>query len=144
MLEVQAPVTSAWSGPAWFIPDHVRPATEVDVRFMYDLDLLLEEFLHLAGTFPHQQPCAAVFADGRIASVCSSVRLTNAAAEAGLHTLSGYRGRGFGGAATAAWSRAIRASGRIPLYSTSWDNTASRRVAEKLDLVLYGADLSIA
>jgi hypothetical protein len=36
----------------------------------------------------------------------------------------------------------VRRENRIPLYSTSWDNAASRGVARRLGLVLYGADLS--
>ncbi|HZS91689.1 MAG TPA: GNAT family N-acetyltransferase, partial [Chloroflexota bacterium] len=46
-------------------------------------------------------------------------------------------------AVVAGWARAIRASGRIPLYSTSWDNHASQAVARKLGLVQYGTDLSL-
>ena len=46
-------------------------------------------------------------------------------------------------AAVAAWALAVRKEGRIPLYSTSWDNLASRSVARKLDLILYGTDFSI-
>jgi REP element-mobilizing transposase RayT len=45
---------------------------------------------------------------------------------------------------TAAWALAMRGSGRIPLYSTSWMNTASLAVARKLGLVAYASDWSIA
>jgi len=38
----------------------------------------------------------------------------------------------------------MRASGRSPLYSTSWTNTASLAVADKLGLVAYASDWSIA
>jgi hypothetical protein len=44
----------------------------------------------------------------------------------------------------AAWARAIRESGGEPLYSTSWDNKASRGVARKLGLLLYGEDLHLS
>ena len=77
-------------------------------------------------------------------AVCCSSRVTGRAAEAGVNTLEGYRGRGYAPAAVAAWAAAVRASGRLPLYSTSWDNVASQGVARKLGLVLYGADLSFA
>jgi predicted GNAT family acetyltransferase len=60
-----------------------------------------------------------------------------------VETLEGYRGRGHAPAAVAAWARAVRATGRIPLYSTSWDNLASQAVARKLGLIPYGADFSL-
>ena len=41
----------------------------------------------------------------------------------------------------AAWAQAVRTQGGIPLYSTSWDNRASRAVAHNLGLSLYGEDL---
>jgi len=92
---------------------------------------------------PWCQPCVAIVADGRLASLCFSSRNTPIAAEAGVNTLEEFRGRGYAPAVVAAWGQAVRAEGRIPLYSTSWDNLASRSVARKLGLVLYGADFSI-
>src|SRR6266851_4539878 len=52
-------------------------------------------------------------------------------------------GRGFAPRVTSAWAAAIRSSGRIPLYSTSWTNSASRAVARKLGLVQYAVDWTI-
>ena len=37
----------------------------------------------------------------------------------------------------------VRAMGRLPLYSTSWGNTASQAVARRLGAVQYAVDLSI-
>jgi predicted GNAT family acetyltransferase len=85
----------------------------------------------------------AVVADDAAVSLCFSARLTERAAEAGVETLEGYRGRGYAPAVVLAWAQAIRASGRVPLYSTSWDNRASQAVARKLGLVQYGVDLSL-
>ncbi|MDQ3856704.1 MAG: GNAT family N-acetyltransferase, partial [Chloroflexota bacterium] len=34
-------------------------------------------------------------------------------------------------------------TGKVPLYSTSWDNSASQAVARKLGLVQYATDLSL-
>jgi hypothetical protein len=45
---------------------------------------------------------------------------------------------------TAAWAAAIRASGRTPLYGTSWTNTASLEVARKLGLVVFASDWSLS
>ncbi len=60
-----------------------------------------------------------------------------------LETFEEYRGRGYVPAVVAEWARAVRATGRIPLYGTSWDNLASRAVARKLGLIQYGVGLSI-
>jgi RimJ/RimL family protein N-acetyltransferase len=81
--------------------------------------------------------------DGVAVTACSSVRLTPQAAEAGLYTQESYRGRGYSVDAVRLWAEAVRATGRIPLYSTSWENTASQAVAQKLGAVQYGADFSI-
>ena len=106
-------------------------------------DLVRPVFPVLADDVHWRQPCLAIIADGRLASLCYSSRNTPVAAEAGVDTLEEFRGRGYAPAVVAAWARAVRAEGRIPLYSTSWDNLASRSVARKLGLVLYGADFSI-
>ena len=74
---------------------------------------------------------------------CYSARLTGRAAEAGVETLETHRGRGYAPAVVAAWAHAVRETGRIPFYSTSWDNLASQAVARKLGLVQYATDLSI-
>jgi predicted GNAT family acetyltransferase len=80
---------------------------------------------------------------GEVVSVCHSPRSTPRAAEAGVETASEYRGRGRAGAVTLGWAAAIRADGRIPLYSTQWTNTASRAVARRLGLVPYGEDVTL-
>ena len=91
--------------------------------------------------FEQGEPCMTMVVDGSAVSLCYSCRLTDRAAEAGLDTLEGYRGRGYAPAVTAAWARAVRESGRIPFYSTSLDNVASQAVARKLGLVQYAASL---
>jgi predicted GNAT family acetyltransferase len=87
-----------------------------------------------------RSPVLAVVEAGHAVSVCFCARRSDVAAEAGLQTAEAFRGRGFGTRVTAAWALAIRASGRIPLYSTSWTNGASLAVARKLGLVAYASD----
>jgi len=77
----------------------------------------------------------AVIEDGAAVSLCHSARLTDRAAEAGVETLDVYRGRGYASVVVAGWAHAIQATGRIPLYRTSWDNLASQAVARRLRLV---------
>jgi hypothetical protein len=42
-----------------------------------------------------------------------------------------------------AWAGALRRAGVIPLYSTSWDNAASRGVARGLGLAMYAEDFHL-
>ena len=143
-LVQHGPLTGTWSGPAWRFPDEI-PASDYKVIAVTTAndDLVRSRFPGLADDLPWRQPCLALLDDGRLASLCYSARNTPVAAEAGVDTLEEFRGRGYAPAVVAAWARAVRQEGRVPLYSTSWDNLASRSVARKLDLVLYGTDLSI-
>jgi hypothetical protein len=144
-LEQHGTVTGTWSGPAWCFPDDISapeheviPVTTANDDFVRLLSPVLA-----AEELPWRQPCLAVLDDGRLASLCFSARNTPIAAEAGVDTLKEFRGRGYAPAVVAAWARAVRQEGRVPLYSTSWDNLASRSVARKLGLVMYGADFSL-
>ena len=104
---------------------------------------LPDAFSWLAQEISYVLPCAAVIQNGQAVTICRSVRISNEAAEAGLETLSVYRGRGYAGLAVMAWARAVRKEGRMPLYSTSWDNIASQQVAKKLGLRWYGVNFSV-
>jgi RimJ/RimL family protein N-acetyltransferase len=141
-LARDAPLTGTWSGPAWRFPDEVI-ASDHRVILVTSENADLVRPVLLADDLPWRRPCLALVVDGRLASVCFSARNTPIVAEAGVETLEEFRGRGYAPTVVAAWARAVRAEGRIPLYSTSWDNLASRSVARKLGLTLYGADLAI-
>jgi hypothetical protein len=90
-----------------------------------------------------QLPVMAVLVDGAAVAVCACARVPDQATEAGVETHPAFRGQGHAATVTAAWARAMRRRGVVPLYSTSWNNRASRRVAAKLGLIQYGASLSI-
>lgn len=92
---------------------------------------------------PHRQPFVAVIEDGRAVAVCASVRITRAAHEAGVETVPRYRGRGHAVDAVAGWAEAVAKLGAVALYSTSWDNVASRRLAARLGLQVIGVDFHI-
>jgi GNAT acetyltransferase len=131
------------SGPAFTFPDTiVQPA---DVVIIQDERLLQRNFQGwVAGELAAgRSPAMAIVEEGCPVSVCFCARRSDVAAEAGLETAEEFRGRGFGPRVTAAWALAIRASGRIPLYSTSWRNDASLMVARKLGLIPYASDWSI-
>lgn len=89
-------------------------------------------------------PVFAVVENGYPVSLCFCARQSEAAAAAGLATAERFRGRGFAQRVTAAWASAIRASGRVALYSTASTNHASRSVTRKLNLTPYASTWSIA
>ncbi|MGH2557428.1 MAG: GNAT family N-acetyltransferase [Thermomicrobiales bacterium] len=143
VLSAHMPVGRVWMGPAWCFPEEIERPAAPAVTVGEEREVLGDNFAWLADEHSHRRPCRGVLDEGRAVSVCFSSRNTPEAAEAGVETMDAFRGRGYAVAAVAAWATAVRAEGRIPLYSTSWDNLPSRRVASKLGLRLYGADLSI-
>ena len=131
-------------GPAFEFPETlVQPS---DVVVVEDEQLLNRNF---TGWVPGEieagrAPVMAIVEDGYPVSVCFCARRSETAAEAGVETVEAYRGRGFGARVTAAWALAVRSSGRIPLYSTSWSNKASLAVAQKLNLVTYASSWALS
>lgn len=127
------------SGPAFTFPDALtRP---IDVVVVEDERLLQRNFSgwELGEIAAGRSPVFAILEGGYPVSACYSARRSHAAAEAGLETAEAFRGRGFGPRVTAAWALAIRATGRVPLYSTEWTNHASLSVARALGLVAYAS-----
>jgi hypothetical protein len=138
-------------GPAYYFPEVIaEPAGAVAVTTANAgvLRRWLPEWLpDVAAT---QLPVMAVLVDGAAVAICACARLpvgeqidARKASEAGVETHAAFRGSGHAGVATAAWARAMRDRGIIPLYSTGFRNAASQRVAAKLGLVQYGASVSI-
>jgi len=142
-LAAHAPITSIQSGPAWWCPEGIAPPRAVTIARLTDGATSERTFPWLEAEIADRQPCLAVLQGGEAVAICFSARLSAVAAEAGVVTLEAYRGRGYAAAAVAAWASAVRETGRMPLYSTAWDNHASQGVARKLGLVRYGADLSL-
>jgi RimJ/RimL family protein N-acetyltransferase len=141
ILARAAPVRKSWTGPAFSFPDEL-PATGDAILITEENAQLLHS--HLAGWMPDVRSCQPMFAkviDGHAVAVCCSVRRTDAAHEAGVETAPSYRGRGYAAEVVTAWARAVRDMQRIPLYSTSWANEASRAVARKLALIQFGSDV---
>jgi len=140
---------SEWkhTGPAYRFPDELPPIAPTVTRItrtdLHLLRLMNWDLDRTAQDFERYEPFMAVVEDGAAVSLCHSARLTDDAAEAGLETMEAYRRRGYAILVTAGWAHAIRATGRIPSYSTSWDNLASQAVARQLRLVQYGTDLSL-
>ena len=142
---LRAQTTIAHSaGPAFTFPGDIEEPT--DVMFIDDERLLEHNFRGWARgeIAAGSGPVAAVVMDGYPVSVCFSARSSEDAAEAGVETAERFRGRGLACRVTAAWALAIRASGRTPLYSTSWTNGPSLAVARKLGLIPYASGWSLS
>lgn len=130
-------------GPAFAFSGKL--AYPADVVVIADETLLAPNF---SGWVPGEiaagrSPVLAVVDSGRPVSICFCARNSAAAVEAGVNTAEAWRGRGFAPRVVAAWALAVEASGRVPLYSTSWTNTASLSVARKLGLTIYASDWSL-
>jgi hypothetical protein len=131
-------------GPAFEFPDALVQSPDVVV--VEDEQLLDRNF---TGWIPGEikagrSPVMAIVEDDYPVSICFCARRSENAAEAGVETAEAHRGRGFGPRVTAAWAHAVRSSGRIPLYSTSWSNKASLAVARKLNLVAYASSWNLS
>lgn len=143
ILRAHAEIVRIWAGPAYRFPDRIGWPTSLTNITEQNADLLRDFFTDWVPGIGSIQPCVAVVDDGRAVSVCCSVRISPQAHEAGVETAERYRGRGYAPVVVAGWATAVRGLGRIPLYSTSWENAPSQRVASKLGLILYGSDLHV-
>jgi RimJ/RimL family protein N-acetyltransferase len=129
-LERERAVVAVEAGPAYRFPPASRGQDSAVRLTEANRALARETFPWLERESADWRPCFAVVRDGAAVSVCFSARIGPEVAEAGIETLPAFRGRGYATAVVAPWGDAIRASGRIPLYSTSWDNIASQGVVD--------------
>jgi GNAT superfamily N-acetyltransferase len=143
LLEAHAPVRGVEAGPGYHFAEYKEPARRPVALTEKDADVLRGGFEGFVAELPTWQPFVAVVDGGRAVSVCRSVRITAAAHEAGVETLPEFRGKGYAADVVAGWALRVRSLGALPLYSASWENTASQSVAVKLGLVQYGADFHI-
>jgi RimJ/RimL family protein N-acetyltransferase len=143
-LERHTPVAAEESGPVYRFPESIERTGEVVQVTEANIAVVRTTYPWLERELNHWWPCFAVVRDGAAVSVCFSSRIGDKANEAGLDTRPAHRGRGYAAAVTAAWGATIREAGRIPLYSTHWDNLASQGVARRVGLVMFGADVSWA
>jgi RimJ/RimL family protein N-acetyltransferase len=146
VLEAHAPIKEEDRGPAFWLPE--SSSDPRDAVLVTDANAqVLEKYFPWKLTSRNSfrtGPLAATVVDGDAVSICCCARLTDSAAEAGVDTVESERGHGHAVRAVAAWAATIRAKNLEPLYSTSWDNMASRAVARKLGAVQYGENWSIA
>jgi len=143
LLESHAPVHKLWMGPAYHFTEYLEPSRPLLAITETNAERLRGGFEDLVAELPAWQPFLALVEESRPVSVCRSVRITPAGHEAGVETLPDFRGKGYAKDVVAGWARLVQSMGAIPLYSTSWENSASQAVAKKLRLVPYGADFHV-
>jgi RimJ/RimL family protein N-acetyltransferase len=143
LLGRHAPVRGVWAGPDYRFTEIAEPSAPLAAVTEASAGVLRGGFEELVAELPDWQPFLAAVVEGRAVSVCRSVRITPVAHEAGVETLPDFRGRGYAADVVAGWARVVRSLGATPLYSTSWENTASQAVAKKLRLAPYGADFHV-
>jgi RimJ/RimL family protein N-acetyltransferase len=142
VLTQQAPLSRTHAGPAYYLPEG-DPSTDSVIITPENQALLHAHYPYTLQWLAERAPVVVFVADGVAVTACFSARITAQVAEAGVHTAEGYRGRGYAAATVRGWAATVRTWGRLPLYSTSWANTASQAVARKLGAVQYGADFSV-
>ncbi len=138
-------VDSVWSGFSGTVPAGDGADTAPEVRILAagdgsvvaasDFKLIAANAKALAAgdpTGPRERPVAGAFADDRLVSICESSRENDEAAEAWVQTVVTHRRRGFGRKSVAGWAAAIRAAGKVPLYSYSDENEASAALLRSL------------
>ena len=151
ILLAQAHTAQIWRGPAYWFPYEAAPigtpvgapagqVGPIDEQQAYLLKGGLSDWIP---DIPYQQPFVAVIVAGQAVSVCSSVRITANAHEAGVETLATHRRRGYAVAAVSTWAHLVQQQGALALYSTSFDNVGSQSVAARLGLSRYGVDFHI-
>lgn len=136
------PLNKINTGPAYSSDHPVEPRGDAALLTRENASALREDFLQ-PGEIDTIHPSFAVIIDGKAVSTCLTVRRHPRAIEAGVDTIEAYRGNGYAVDATTAWINATLELGLVPFYSTSSDNTASQRVAEKSGLTQFAMELGI-
>lgn len=138
-----------WSGPAFRfqadLPD-MDPQARITEITDANKELLQPYMQDWEIDIPYAGPMMAALDDdagGKAVAIAATVRTSDGANELGLETHKDFRRRGHARNATIAWAKAMRAQGRIPVYSTDYDNTASRANVTSLGLHQISSDFSI-
>jgi hypothetical protein len=144
LVNKERPIHDVWFGPAYVFPSiEAGTCPRITQVTNENKEILQPLFPYTFEDFDYKQPCYVIIEDNMPVSICCSARQTSRAAEASLFTHGNYRGRGYGVDVAKAWAAEVQKQGRLALYSTSWNNFASRAVAKKLQLIEHGTDFHI-
>lgn len=130
------PIEQEYRGPAFVVPEMATPTEGADA--IGESHVLHPELVARGWKKAETAPYVGIVRDGMVVAVCYSSREGERACEAGVETVTDYRGQGLGELAVRAWASAVQRNGRLALYSTTWENLASRRIAEKLGAEQFG------
>lgn len=143
ILEQDAAITKINSGPAYYMPE--MQASNHAILIHEDNKSLLEEnFSFSLEQFETRNPIAVIVKDEIAIAACFCARKTDYAAEAGVYTEEAYRKQGYGREIVRQWAVAVQQMGLQALYSTSWENLASQKLASSLGAIQYGTDVSFS
>jgi GNAT superfamily N-acetyltransferase len=143
VLQQHAEIQYIWEGPAYELPNKLISSIDIIRVTETNADILKNSFQSLIPRVPYSEPCFIKVVRGNVAAVAFSSRVSEGACEVGIETLPSFRGKGYAVELVEAWAAKVREIGKIPLYSTAWNNKASQAVARKLKAIFYGVDLSI-
>lgn len=121
----------------------VRPLLKDDLHHLYGLAPQIDWICDTYSgppTVASAEVAVGAFVGGRLASVCLPFYTGERYEDLGVVTEEDFRGRSLSPACAARVASDVRARGRTPSWSTSPDNLASRRVAEKLGFALARRD----
>lgn len=93
-----------------------------------------------------ERMCIGIFADGELVSCTDAPGMpymTEDVQEIGVNTLYEYRGRGYAASACSRCIQEIRNNNKVPMWSTSIDNIASRKLAEKIGFEVFARVIHI-
>lgn len=142
-LSEHAPVEQRYAGPNFVLPAGQGLPGGL-TRISSENEALLERhYAWAAGHLDAYGPVWSVVEDGAAVAIGHSAREPSRGIEAGVHTIEAYRQRGFARRVVTAWAQEISQLGRLPFYSTWWENTASLLIAARLGGEFYAVDFSV-
>jgi len=148
ILAADQRIANVWAGPCYAQPisrrledlSAIHQCCSIDESNLQLLSAHLNEWLDVALGC---QPMVVAVSERNAVSVCASVRRSPTAHEAGVETAAEFRGRRFGRSALTSWLANVNGLGIEGIYSTSWTNEASRRLAAAAGLERFGVDFHV-
>ncbi len=140
-LEADARIQTERSGPCFWHPPSDHPVSARVIPLTAETRDRLHPALNDWGPgIEDTQPAFGRLVGDRIVAICASVRVTPSCHEAGVETAPDFRSNGYATQAVKTWVNRLSTIDVVPLYSTTWENCASRRLATKAGFIQYGVD----